>query len=133
MAAGGGPSRSMLVDALFDVAAPATRSVLQVRQTLPRSVFVRPAESRSAAAMLSLLLLPLLYNSLVARLTFVALIEWHHAGSAVPSSSFVLRQRVRLPLELVRIRQGDWATLARFELRRFHSMRLLRRIVPLLG
>src|SRR5258708_27181404 len=120
MAAGGGPSRSVLVDALFDVAAPATRSVLQVRQTRPRSVFVRPAESRSAAAMLSLLLLPLLYNSLVARLTFVVLIEWHHAGSAVPSSSFVLRQRVWLPLELVKIRRGDLGTVAPFCLLRFY-------------
>src|SRR5258708_39961079 len=130
MAAGGGPSRSTLVDALFDVAAPATRSVLQVRQARPRSVFVRPAESRSAPAMWSLLLLLLLYNSLVARLTCVALIEWHHAGSPVLSSSFVLRQQVWLPLELERIHRGDWATLARFELRRFHELRLMRRIVP---
>src|SRR5258708_21856238 len=132
MAAGGGPSRSVLVDALFDAAAPATRSVLQVRQTRPRSVFVRPAESRSAAAMLSLLLLPLLYNSLVARLTFVVLIEWHHAGSAVPSSSFVLRQPVWLALALVRIRQEDWATLARFYFLRFPLLCFIPPIYPFL-
>src|SRR5437667_10376510 len=95
-AAGGGPSRSVLVDALVDGAARATRPVLQVRPARPRSVFVPLTESRSAAARLSLSHLPLLYNSLGAGLTFVGLIEWPHADSSVPNLTFVLCQQVWL-------------------------------------
>src|SRR2546423_1778594 len=119
----------MPVDASFHTVAPATPSVLPVRQTRPRSAFARPAESRSAAARLSLLHLPLLYNSLATCLTSAVRIEWHHAGLSAPRSSWTLRQRLWLPLALVRIRQGDWATLARFELRLFHAMHLKHQIV----